>query len=354
MISGNLRSQPLASPAHTVAAALDEYIVKSPSFGSPISLIRDATKSATLGRISDSDVIHLHGINGVGKLQALVSRAPTARVVWTLHDMNAFTGTCHYSLGCSAFTASCSQCPAVRAVWRRSVENRLREKSSALESVPNLSIVAPSTWLAEQASQSSALSGRTITVIPNPVNPLIESSALTPRLPGEEPFRVVVVAQNLADPVKGVEFAVGAFRDVFGTTDHAELILVGNNGHHWASGRVLLTGPLGHEELSAVLQRSDVLLVPSLAENAPLVIAEAAVCGVVPIVRDVGGMREMVEILETGATFSTAEDLSNVLYTESLVNPKTRAARRAFIADKARHAFGVSAVVAAYDKVYGG
>lgn len=353
VISGNLRAKPLSSPIHTLAAAMDHYVVKSPSFGSPISLFRDAVKTPLLTELPSNDIIHLHGINGALDLESLGGRATSNRVVWTLHDMNAFTGTCHYSLGCRNFEASCSECPAVRSSWTTRVESRLAQKIDAIARIPHLSIVAPSTWLAEQASQSPALARLPLSVIPNPVNPILISEPSAGRRP-DDFFRVVVVAQNLEDPVKNVHTAVDAFREVCGTSERAQLVLVGRNGDRWASQHVLATGPLGPVELRDLLHRSDVLLVPSLAENAPLVIAEAAACGVASIVRNVGGMAEMVATLEAGSSFSDPKDLALLLRAELHMDSPTRTTRRASIANKALQTYGVASVVAAYDKVYGG
>ena len=353
VISGNLRAKPLSSPVHTVAAAMDHYLVKEPSFGSPISLFRDAVKTPLAHELSSYDIIHLHGINGALDLESLGGRATPKRVVWTLHDMNAFTGTCHYSLGCRNFETSCSECPAVRSAWKTRVENRLAQKIEAIAKIPHLSVVAPSTWLAEQASRSPALAALPLSVIPNPVNPVLTSEP-SARERQDDVFRVVVVAQNLEDPVKSVHTAVEAFREVFSTSTKAELILVGRNGDQWASQYVSPTGPLSPGELRDLLHRSDVLLVPSLAENAPLVIAEAAACGVASIVRDVGGMAEMVTTLGVGDSFSDPRELDLLLRAQFQMDSPTRASRRTVIMDKALQAYGVGSVVAAYDKVYGG
>ena len=99
IIDSDLRTRPLRNPLHTVAAGVDHYVVKAPGFAAPISLFRDRLGTAFEARIRTSDVIHLHGYNGALPLDDLASMAEGKRVVWTLHDMNPFTGVCHYSLG---------------------------------------------------------------------------------------------------------------------------------------------------------------------------------------------------------------------------------------------------------------
>jgi len=108
VLSTNLRSEPLLSPRHTLAAIIDQYLVKEPGFRAPVSLFRDTVSPPMAKALSSAEVIHLHGINGIVQLSQIRSRFPDTKIVWTLHDMNPFTGACHYSLGCQGFENDCS------------------------------------------------------------------------------------------------------------------------------------------------------------------------------------------------------------------------------------------------------
>jgi glycosyltransferase involved in cell wall biosynthesis len=343
----------LAAPVHTLAAALDEYVIKEPSFAAPISLVRDRAPSALQRKLGDYDIIHLHGINGAIRLDELAARHPNARIVWTLHDMNPFTGSCHYSLGCDNFMTDCSLCPAVRGAWQARVSRHLSDKADSIAQLRNLSVVSPSSWLAEQASRSVALRDKHISVIPNPVSPQIFNPHDTQSPRDDGIFRVIVVAQNLSDPVKDVQSAIDSYHAVFSSHDAAELVLVGNQGEGLASRHIRHTGPLSSAALGELLGQCDVIIVSSLAENAPLVIAEAAVRGVVPFVRDVGGMREMVELAGAGGSFSHPDELAVLLKSHAAMPSAARATTRRALMTKARAVFGVESVVAEYDKVYG-
>ena len=51
--------------------------------------------------VKEADIIHLHWINqGFFSLKPSVLFKLNKPIVWTFHDMWAFTGGCHYSLGC--------------------------------------------------------------------------------------------------------------------------------------------------------------------------------------------------------------------------------------------------------------
>ena len=90
---------------------------------------RSVFGSAARKQIPDCDVIHLHQIEGLLDYRDFFANAPRRRpVVWTLHDMNPFTGGCHYDGGCGRFVESCGICPELgsetaedlsKQIWRR-------------------------------------------------------------------------------------------------------------------------------------------------------------------------------------------------------------------------------------------
>ena len=63
--------------------------------------------------VQEADILHLHWINqGFLSLKGIRQLAALGKpIVWTLHDMWAFTGGCHYSRGCDHFLHACGKCP---------------------------------------------------------------------------------------------------------------------------------------------------------------------------------------------------------------------------------------------------
>ena len=353
VIASNLRAKPFSAPLHTLSAATDDFLVRNPDFDSPISLFRDERTGELQRTIRKPDIIHLHGINGALSLNEIATRWPNARVVWTLHDMNPFTGACHYSLECSGYEGACHSCPAVRKAWQHKVMVNLDRKRDELSQIKDLTLVAPSTWLADQAKRSSALRGRKIAVIPNPVNPQFTEDKTQEAAHQDKTFRIVVIAQNLSDPVKDVATTVDAFTRAGLAPSGAELVLVGHGGEGFIGAGIRAGGALSSEGLQSVLAQSDVLVVSSRAENAPLVIAEAASAGVLPIVRAVGGMPEIVALLRHGHTFTSSSTLETLLMTQSQTTPSKRHKRRLAIRSRAKAVWGSDSVITLYDKVYG-
>jgi hypothetical protein len=114
--------------------------------------------------IKEADIIHLHWFNqgylsmhDVKKL--LQSGKP---VVWTLHDMWAFTGGCHYSGPCLNFTNQCGDCFYLKRPGSRDLSYRLHaEKEKLYHDVP-LILVGCSQWMSQKARNSSLFSNARI------------------------------------------------------------------------------------------------------------------------------------------------------------------------------------------------
>lgn len=354
-MSGSLRDAPLAHPLHTLAAVADERVVKRSEFGAPISLLRDTLTSELESVVDASDVIHIHWPNGFVDLEWLASRSRGKTVVWTLHDMNAFTGACHYSLGCDGFTRGCESCPAVRGIARVAVSNHLAEKTRVLQQFTNLRFVSPSHWLAQQAKLSSALSDHTISVIPNPLEK--QSAVLKNRndartaLGLEETKKTVFAlsASHLDDPVKAARVGIDAFQQAFSGRRDVALLVMGR-GRVDTSEIVRHFGFVSPEKGHGILAAADFIVVPSRAENQPLVISEAQSLGTSVVVRNDTGLPEHLDIDPSGRMFDHDGELAPVLLEAAKNVPS--ASERATLATRAAEKFDPVRIARAYEEIY--
>ena len=349
-IAKNLRVAPWSSPQHALGAVIDDAIIRNPGFKAPISLARDDLNVDLGDELNMWDVLHLHNVNGLLTLADFAERFPTKRIVWTLHDMNPMTGTCHYSLGCQGYLSDCSSCPAVRGPFQRRVSISLSQKTMALKNLTNLAVAAPSQWLADRASESSAMCDLPIHVIPNPIRPVFCESPATPA--DGNRFTFCVVAQNLSDPVKNVAMAVEVFQELKKAYPHISLALVGNNGGSFLGDGITELGSLAPEEMAHILSNTSSLIVPSLAENSPLVIAEAAARGTASIVSSVGGMPDMVASLEVGKVFSNGADLYESMAHIAQWDGHNSPASREALSARAKNLFSPASVSQQYDDLY--
>jgi len=355
-ISGSLRDAPLALPLHTAAAVWDDRVVRSRFFEAPISLKRDSLTKSIERQVSRADIIHVHWPNGLIPLETLSQIAGSRPVVWTLHDMNSFTAVCHYSLRCRGFMSGCTHCPAVRSAFQYSATQHLAMKKRALSAFHDLRIVTPSVWLSQEAAASEALSGYPITTIPNPLDavrePLLNQEDARGRLGISASISSVFAlsASHLNDPLKAITTAIAAFSKAFAGREDV-LLLVAGRGSLPQHPMIRQMGYVSSLISRTIFAASNFLLVPSLAENQPLVIAEAQAQGASLIGRNAAGVPEHLDIDPTGHLFDSDESLAAVLPNASSKLPSP--AQREMLAQKAREKFSAERAMNAYERVYG-
>jgi glycosyltransferase involved in cell wall biosynthesis len=352
--NSGLKSNPFSSPRHTILAAIDSSAVKRPGFPAMVSFARDRAVSSSLIP-KGKNVYHLHWISGVTTPDRLPV-ANHAATVWTLHDMNPFTGACHHSLTCDHFQEHCGDCPAVRSMFQPGVTRNLQRKGLSVSRTPGLTLVSPSQWLADAAEKSSIFSGHTVHVIPNPVderffnNPSCQEALHIGSNPG---LVSVVVAQDLDDKTKNVDQAVRAFQQHHIHNPDSTLVLIGLGGKRFRGiPGVLTPGKLGVSELVAWFDRADALIVSSEAENAPLVVYEAAARGCWPILASHTGLIEIPDRLGAGSTFTSEESLSSLLDIRHGTEPALRLKQRAALRESSRKICHPEKVEKAYRNLY--
>jgi hypothetical protein len=106
-------------------------------------------------------------MNGLLGKHFLDANKQLSKIVWTLDDMNPFTGVCHYSANCEGFRTGCSDCPAIRPHLSASLaSSNLAKKMAISESLVG-SYVAPTDWIQEQFLASELGKGKSIQKIYN-------------------------------------------------------------------------------------------------------------------------------------------------------------------------------------------
>jgi len=291
-----------------------------------------------------ADIIHLHWVAGIFDYENadVLSEKP---VVWTLADMNAFTGGCHYSEGCTNYKNDCRNCPLL-AEGSRLAHSAWRTKRKSYAKLRNLHIICPSQWLAERARESSLLGDRPIHVIPNaiPVDRFTPTDRLEARkrlgLPLDRKF-IAFGAENVANKRKGGDIlaeSVGRLRQ--------KGLLEGVEGLFFGRGNLALeikSHNMGHvldeAHLSLIYAAADVFAFPSREDNAPLTVVESMLSGTPVVAFPVGNVPELVTHLDTGyiAQYEDAQDFAEGLAwalsdTDSpeAVERRNRARRRAW------------------------
>jgi glycosyltransferase involved in cell wall biosynthesis len=248
------------------------------------------------------DVIHIHAFYNL-TTTAEIARMSTEskKVIVTLHDERFFTGGCHYSGHCKGFQSNCKQCPLVRSVFRSLPQISLENTLKFLQFAEQIQFVSPSRWLAEKATTSAVLAGRSVHVISNPIPEIF-----TPSLDKENSARsgylsIGFNAYSVDNPLKGFSVLRSALEKL-SDNDKAKIRLkVASQSLNIASiqgVQIDLVAPISDRELSDFYQSIDLLIVPSLQDNSPSVIGEALASGIPVYGSDVGGIPENLEKFE--------------------------------------------------------
>lgn len=281
--------------------------------------------------IRQADIIHLHWINfgflSLTSIQKLMELGKP--IVWTLHDMWAFTGGCHYSGDCKRYQNHCQYCPFLRLPHPRDLSYRVfAEKAALLEKAP-VTFVACSQWLAGLATQSRLLEKHQILSIPNPIDTTVYKPAdkslvrQALALPAEKKI-ILFGAFKITDPRKGFIYLMQALHIlqqkypdtagriallVFGKTDPAII--------QELPFEVFNLGTLTQtSQLVEAYTAASVFVLPSLEDNLPNTVMEAMACGTPVVTFDTGGFPEMIQHLENGylAAYRSADSLAEGIY----------------------------------------
>lgn len=252
------------------------------------------------------DVINLHWINaGFVQIETLAQfKQP---IVWTLHDMWAFTGGCHYDQGCDRYQTQCKTCPQLGSQKERDLARWIwRRKRKVFEKL-NLTIVTPSAWLGRCAQSSPLLKDRQIHVIPNGINEQIyrpmgqQTARAALRLPADKKLLLFGSLNATSDQRKGFHRLQAALKNLKESGAHGafELVIFGASKPENPPDLGFKTHYLGSfsDDLSLafVFSAADAFVLPSLQENLANTVIEALACGTPCLAFDIGGMPDMIE-----------------------------------------------------------
>jgi len=110
--------------------------------------------------IQNADVIHLHWIATMIDYRSFFANLKDRCFVWTLHDMNPFTGGCHCSEGRTKYETGCGACPALTSTDTSDPTYRTVKRKENAYMDSNISFVTPSIWLRDCAQKSYLLGSR--------------------------------------------------------------------------------------------------------------------------------------------------------------------------------------------------
>jgi len=294
----------------SIASDFKPYRFSRPSGLEGFSDDRSQFGSTTIRQLPDCDILNLHWtsrfIDQPAFFGALAAHKP---VVLTLHDLNAFTGGCHYDEECGKYLTWCGACPQLgsgrqndlsRAIWLR------KKRSYHSVARGNLFVVANSEWLAGLARGSALLGDLPISTVHFglDVEEFSPKDRLTSRLRLGLPEKariVLFVAQSASIRRKGLGLLVEVLRQLRQVIPDLLLVSVGRGRPDFGSDlQSTHVQNVPNESLPFVYSAADVFVMPSLQEAFGQTALEALSCGTPVAGFAAGGIPEIVQDGKTG------------------------------------------------------
>lgn len=301
-----------------------------------IDIAGDGVDITSLAAFREADVVHLHWVNRDFLSATCVRKIMKSgkRIVWTMHDMWPCTGICHHAGECRQYRKGCGNCPLLNHPKDTDASRQQVEmKREWYRQAKNISFVACSHWLEENALQSCLTKNCHVTCIANPIDTKTFS-------PGDKiearkqlglPLKtrlVLFASMKVTDERKGVNYLLETARLLKEKykQDDSNLAFVAM-GQHAERLQELIQFPvysLGYvndmQQIAAVYRAVDVFVTPSLFENLPNTIVESMACGTPCVGFRIGGIPEMIDHLANGyvANYKDSDDLAlGILHTLS-------------------------------------
>lgn len=280
----------------------------------PINNFTPAWLPQTLaGKVAavDHDILHLHWL-AAGFVRIETLRQFGKPLVWTLHDSWAFTGGCHVPFECVRYRERCGACPVLGSSRGEDLSRRVwRRKSKAWRSL-NLTVVAPSRWMAGCARASALFRGVRVEVIPNgldlslfrPFSKHLARERLD--LPPDKKLILFGAVGGTSDRNKGFSLLLAALQKMSagGSRDGAELMVFGAPEPARVASFGMKARYFGRLDddirLALLYAAADVFVAPSILENLSNTVMEAMACGTPCVAFNQGGMTDLIEHGKTG------------------------------------------------------
>lgn len=266
----------------------------------------------------NADIVHLHWINA-GMLSIEQIGKIKAKVVWSLHDMWAFTGGCHYTEECEKYMKECGACLVLNSNNDSDLSHKVYFQKQILYSKKAITMVGLSKWMAKSAKESSLLKNQKVFNIPNPIDtnlffPISQQEAREKLgLPFDKTIILFGAMGATSDPRKGYIHLAKALEML--ELDNIELAIFGTNDKvvHPKYNTHTLGFISKEEQLNLIYNAADVMIVPSIQENLSNAIVESLAAGTPVVGFNIGGNSDMIEHKKNGylAEAFSPDDLAN-------------------------------------------
>jgi len=248
------------------------------------------------------DIVHLHWI-AHGMISAKEIAKINAPIVWSLHDMWAFTGGCHYDNFCGKYKYGCGSCPILKSNHKYDLSRFVFNRKKHAFQKKKMTIIGLSHWLYNTAKESPLLSEHNHICLPNTLDtqlfkPFNQEQAKTLwSLPKEKKLLLFGAMGATSDLRKGFILLKQALESL--DSSMFELVILGASRPKLDQLLGFKTHYMGqlNDEISLVTLYNavHVVVVPSIQENLSNAIMESLSCGTPVVAFNIGGNSDMIE-----------------------------------------------------------
>ncbi|MGE5400249.1 MAG: glycosyltransferase [Ignavibacteriales bacterium] len=287
------------------------------------------------------DVISLHNtLGGYFSIHLYSELSKIAPIVWTLHDMWAFTGNAAHTFGDESWKAMKNSAPNTKifpSIGINTGAMLLRQKKR-IYAKSDITIVTPSRWLYNLAKESPVFDGKNIKQIFNGID--LEIFGPKPKDKIREKLNIPAQAKVVMfsaeklrnNPYKGGRDLVDILSILNSRTKEKIHLLILGIGQMEEVSRlenfvIHTTGYIRDENLMAeYLSAADLFIYPTRADTLSNALVESIACGTPAVTFDVGGCGEIIVTDRSGSLIepfdleSFAEQTLRLLTDETALN----------------------------------
>ena len=241
-------------------------------------------------------------------------------MIWRLSDKWPFTGGCHYSNDCKRYEDHCGNCPQLITNKKKDFTwFGWKRKHQAWQN-KNITVVAPSRWIADAAGRSSLFKNNSIIRIPTGVDPDVfkpmskEEARKALNIPIASKVILFGAYNALRSIYKGAIYFRKMIEQLAGEDCTFLIFGAGKNDYTDDSYKnVRFLGALRDEsDLCQAYNAADFFICSSTEDNLPNTVLESMACGTPCIAfKDSGGVVDVIEHKANGylAEFKNVEDM---------------------------------------------
>jgi glycosyltransferase involved in cell wall biosynthesis len=279
----------------------------------------------------DPDIISLHNIHGgYFDTSLIVELSRIAPVVWTLHDMWAFTGNAAHTFEDTSWKEMKAG-PGERHQFPQiglPTGSWLLKRKKKIYRNSNLTIITPSEWLHNLASSSPVFTTKRVVHIPNGLDlslfkPTKEASRALLNIPADAKVLMFTAEKLAGNEYKGGEDLIEILRQINSySTETIYLLIVGKGNLQQLSELqnfdIHALGYVNDEHIMArCFSASDLFIYPTKADTLPNALIESIACSTPAVTYDIGGCGEIIKNEQNGYVlppFNTRLFAERVIY----------------------------------------